>query len=116
MKTKTGCGFVNKKPGEPFDPPGGASDVEFTGVRPGPSRDPMAITPFLPTIAAMVITPVIATVVMPVIARGDIHHRAHGATGAIDDDRFATRHGFADHDRRGRRARRGDDRDGAGCE
>ncbi len=62
-----------------------------------------AMTSFLPTVvAAMVITTLIAIVVMPVIARGDIHHRAARRDRTIDDDRFATRHGFADHNRHGR--------------
>ncbi len=69
----------------------------------------MAITPFLPTIAAMVITTVIATIIIPVIPRGDIHHRAARGDRAIHHDRFATRHRFAHHDRRGWWARWRDD-------
>lgn len=60
----------------------------------------MAITPFLPTIAAMVITTVVAIVVMPFVARGDGYDRAARRDRAIHDDRFATRHGLAHHDRR----------------
>ena len=69
----------------------------------------MAISPIVPTIAAMGVTAVIAIVV----ARGDIHDRAARSDRTIYDDRFATRHGFADHDRHGRRAWRDDHRDGA---
>jgi hypothetical protein len=64
----------------------------------------MAMTPFLPTIAAMVITPMIATIITPVIP-GQDHHRATRRDGAIHDHRFAARHRLADHDRHRRRAR-----------
>ncbi len=52
-----------------------------------------AMTSFLPTVvAAMVITAVIAIVVVPVIARGDIHHRAARGDRAIQDDRRRAMH------------------------
>lgn len=50
----------------------------------------MAITPIVPTIAAMIITALIAIVV----ARGDIHDRAARSDRTIHDDRWrATHHG-----------------------
>lgn len=68
-----------------------------------------AITPFLPTIAALVITTMIATIIIPVIPRGDIHDRATRCDRTIDNHRFATRHGWADHHGHGRRTRGRDD-------
>jgi hypothetical protein len=73
---------------------------------------PRAITPFLPTIAVMVITPMIATIITPVIPWQD-HHRATRRNGAIHDHRFAARRWFADDHRHRRRARRRDDGHGA---
>ena len=71
----------------------------------------MAMTPFLPTIAAMVITTMIAPSIRPFVPRRDIPDRMAYHDRAIDDNRLTPRHGGADHDRRGRRAGRGIDRD-----
>ena len=64
----------------------------------------MAITPFLPTIAAMVITTVVAIVVVPFVTRGDIHDRRAARGGHIDHRRWAMHYG--------RRARRSINHDG----
>lgn len=52
-----------------------------------------AMTSFLPTVVtAMVITATIAIVVMPVVARGDIHDRTARSDGTIHDYRRAFHH------------------------